>query len=300
MKSKSPYRVGIYAFVITAVITNALLTGQFFYDELLDRSFHFSAYWPSLAEYALVISPQTLSICMLSTCLFSGRIYFRLQNRPTNFIRNLLLTMGCLCILGVFLKSFAVPSITPNILRSTYNLHNSKNEKEFIEMMNDTGNKRLFNEEVNGKYPQTSNLPGLCNHIHFLEKSNYDLKDRIVAALEQVGDYNMIKSVLVTSSASKYNLRIKDFTASKCSNPTGSPLNNVRSLLDIYIVDHQIADENIAKFKKAFIDQVFYPIILFLVSINGLVYGYGFRKLNLAIVIVIFFAGVPGGYLFIK
>ena len=280
-RNMSPVRQGFIAFCITMIISSILLAAQFLYIyELPKKNLSLLSNVPLTVYFILSIAPTILILSVFSFNVFSSWKYFRMISPPEITVSRIMLISACTVLLCSGYNSFIAPWVNTPLILSLYTIRQANNQEELADLEkknnNDTATVHFFS-----KQPLSSNIFQLFKARNKQIAKKKKEKENLVSSLSSYTDYHTIKSILDSSSARHYGISIKDF--SPTFNSTGKKYSRtiIHSLLAIYAYDCKIANYKIAEYARYIYSQLFYPLILFLIIINGIAVGYILRDVNL-------------------
>ena len=288
MKTDPPLKSGIISFIVTAIILFILLGCQTYYlyrDEFIKISL--SKYAIILILFSSSIIPMIMVISSLSMGIFSGRMYFKQQQPRALFMRYFLICTICIGIIGFCFDSFCVPKLSRSCFNYLYNLRNSRNQSEYLEAID--GQRKLpINENVANSFPAMVNLNKELQIVNDKNESS-TIQNNAIGQLNSTGSKNSITSVLDTfTAAKKYGLTTAYITGNDSIKDNEYTKRYIQAIIESYILQCELSSKKIREFTASIVAHVFYPLILIALAINGLLLGYIFRKLPIALVIIVF------------
>lgn len=287
----SSYRPGIIAFLITAVIGTGLLTAQLFYEyieEIDNKGLHFPIYAWLIWYFALSLVPIALTAPALGLGLFAGRAHFAARERSQMFIKKFLLITVAISVLGFVYNGFVVSYANFKSVSMLYNMRNARNEQEYIKELNDTANKSMWGGTRKGS-PWLLSITEILKERSELTTSFAKRKTDLIEAIKQTCDLRTIAAVIDTSRrARKYGLTMNAIGANATGGNDPGSANNIRALMDMYIMEGEMNETSINTFDTSITKQAFYPLTLLLWMIDGLLLGYAFRRVHMAVPILVF------------
>lgn len=287
LRTASLYRPGIIAFTITLLV-GCVLSGAQFYnlyrEELVGKGLDFSISALLVTYMTLVVFPSVLSLSMLAWGLFCGRAYFR-SHRPLAFIRRFLVVVGCIGVLGFVYDSFCVSKANNASFIMLYSVRSAQNQRDFYK--NEADNSSTFSD-VSINSPEMLSIGQMADRLLELKHQKTEKQKNLIAGMAHSAGEQTIKAFLDTSHIRQYGLTMADFRGQIYGANSPGSVKDLSSYAEVYMLETKLADEYIARFDNAMTKKIFYPLILILLSISGFMLGYVFRKMHIAVPIIMF------------